>query len=211
MTIMEKQAKPRRTQEERSAATQARILKAAFALISTKGLGHTSTHDIAAKAKVSRGALLHHYPTRTSLIQATYADMLEKEVRLLRAFARDLKPGQNRVKALAEYIWKRYQSGIFQISMDYISEARVDPEEMSFVSAESRKFNEALNKVWHVELSHFGCDAATRTMMMNEFMCLVRGMAFQNQWRNDPVYFQNMLENWFTRARPLLIPKESKL
>lgn len=210
MSVMEEPTKPRRTQEQRSAATQARILKAAFALISEKGLAHTSTHDIAAKAKVSRGALLHHFPTRAALIQATYADMLEKEADLLRIFARDLKPGQHRVKALTEYIWQRYQTGIFQVSMDYISEARVDPEELTFVSAESRKFNEALNDVWHVELAHFGCDTATRTAMMNEFMCLVRGMAFQSQWRRDPAYFQNMLENWFTRARPVLIPRKSE-
>lgn len=206
---MEEKTKPRRTQEQRSAATQESILRAAFLLISQKGLAHTSTHDIAAQAKVSRGALLHHYPTRRALIQATYADMLEREAEWLRGFARDLKPGQNRVKALAEYIWRRYQSGIFQVTLDYISEARVDAEELSFVQTESHKFNEALNDVWHVELAHFSCEAATRTAMMNEFMCLVRGMAFQSQWRDDPAYFQNMLENWFIRARSVLIPTKT--
>ena len=203
---MDQKVKSRRTQAERSAATQAKILEAAQNLIAEQGLAHTSTQDIARQAQVSRGAMLHHFPSRASLIQATYAEMLRQESELLRDFARTLQPGQNRLKALTEYIWERYQSGIFQVSMDYIAEARVDADELSYVSAESRKFNDALNDVWNVELEAFGCDAETRQLMMNEFMCLVRGMAFQSQWRNDPNYFQNMLQNWLGRARSVLIP-----
>ena len=203
---MDQKLKSRRTQAERSAATQAKILEAAKNLIAKQGLAHTSTQDIARQAQVSRGAMLHHFPSRASLIQATYAEMLRQESELLRDFARTLQPGQNRLKALTEYIWERYQSGIFQVSMDYIAGARVDADELSYVSAESRKFNDALNDVWNVELEAFGCNAETRQLMMNEFMCLVRGMAFQSQWRNDPNYFQNMLQNWLGRARSVLIP-----
>jgi AcrR family transcriptional regulator len=203
---MDQKVKSRRTQAERSAATQAKILEAAQNLIAEQGLAHTSTQDIARQAQVSRGAMLHHFPSRATLIQATYAEMLRQESNRLREFARTLQPGQNRLKALTEYIWSRYQSGIFQVSMDYISEARVDVDELAYVSDESQKFNDALNDVWHVELAAFGCDTETRQAMMNEFMCLVRGMAFQSQWRDDPDYFQNMLRNWLIRARSVLIP-----
>ena len=203
---MDPKLTPRRTQAERSAATQTKILEAAQYLIAERGLAHTSTQDIASQAQVSRGAMLHHFPSRASLIQATYAEMLRQEADRLRGFARTLHPGHNRLKALTEYIWERYQSGIFQVSMDYISEARVDADELAYVSDESRKFNEALNDVWNVELQAFDCDAETRQLMMNEFMCLVRGMAFQSQWRDDSEYFQKMLQNWLSRARSILTP-----
>ena len=203
---MQEQSLKRRTQAERSAATKAKLLEATTHMIASRGLAHTSTQDIASYAQVSRGAMLHHFPSRASLIQAAYAEMLFQESKRLREFARTLRPGQNRLKALTQYIWDRYQSGIFQVSMDYLSEARVDVEELTYVSNESRKFNEALNDVWNVELEAFGCDAETRQAMMNEFMCLVRGMSFQSQWRDDPEYFQNMLQNWLVRARSVLIP-----
>ena len=206
---MDQNAKPRRTQAERSAATQDKILHAAVLLIAKHGLSHTSTQDIARQASVSRGAMLHHFPTRVALIQAAYALMLQEEAERLREFARPLRAGQNRLRALTGYIWDRYQSGIFQVSMDYISEARVNEAELAYVSVESQKFNDALNDVWHVELAAFGCDAGTRQVMMNEFMCLVRGMAFQSQWRRDPAYFNNMLENWLSRAQSVLIPKNT--
>lgn len=207
--MMDQNAKPRRTQAERSAATQDKILHAALALVAERGLAHTSTQDIARHANVSRGAMLHHFPTRAALIQAAYALMLKEEAERLRDFARPLKAGQNRLKALTGYIWERYQSGIFQVTMDYISEARVNEAELAYVSVESKKFNDALNDVWHVELAAFGCEADVRQSMMNEFMCLVRGMAFQSQWRRDPEYFNNMLENWLFRAQSVLIPKNT--
>ena len=178
---MDQSTKSRRTQAERSASTQAKVMEAARRLIAERGLAHTSTQDIACLAEVSRGAMLHQFPTRSALIQATYADMLQREAELVRKFARTLEPGQDRIRELTDYIWDRYQSGIFQVTMDYISEARVDLSELDFVSTESQKFNDALNDVWHVELAAFGCDSDTRQAMMNEFMCLVRGMAFQSQ------------------------------
>ncbi|MDA8541010.1 TetR/AcrR family transcriptional regulator, partial [Planktomarina temperata] len=112
---MDQKGKSKRTQAERSAATQAKILEAAQNLIAERGLAHTSTQDIARQAQVSRGAMLHHFPSRAVLIQATYAEMLRQESIRLREFARTLQPGQNRLKALTEYIWGRYQCGIFQV------------------------------------------------------------------------------------------------
>lgn len=204
---MAQTTKPRRTQAERSASTKAKILNAAQTLIAKRGLAHTSTQDIAGEAQVSRGAMLHHFPSRNALIRAAYAEMLQDEATLVRNFARTLEPGQDRLKALTDYIWDRYQSGIFHVSMDYISEARVDADELVYVSRESQKFNDALNDVWHVELAAFGCDSQTRQAMMNEFMCLVRGMAFQSQWRKEPEYFHKMLQDWLLRAEAVLIPK----
>ncbi len=151
--------------------------------------------------------MLHHFPTRRALIQATYADVLKHEADLVREFARNLEPETDRLRALTEFIWERYQTGVFQISMDYISEARVDAEELRYVSEESQRFNDALNDVWHVELAAFGCDSGTRQDLINEFMCLIRGMAFQSQWRKDSKYFQKMLRDWRSRAHSILIPK----
>ncbi len=78
---------------------------------------------------------------------------------------------------------------------------------MAYVSVESLKLNEALNDVWHVKLAAFGCNAQTRQAMINEFICLVRGMAFQSQWHKDPEYHNDMLENWLFRAQSIPILK----
>lgn len=72
------QARPsRRTQAERSAAMRARILKAAVTCLYKHGYGATTTVSVASLAKVSRGAMLHHFPSKADLMLATLAHVLD--------------------------------------------------------------------------------------------------------------------------------------
>src|SRR5258708_25223393 len=61
----------RRTQAERTEETRTRILKAASELIRRRGYARFRTADVAAEAGLSRGAQLHHFPTKDSLVVAT--------------------------------------------------------------------------------------------------------------------------------------------
>src|SRR6201984_1489671 len=68
----------RRTQAERSRETQTRILKAAANLIRKRGYARFRTMDVAAEAGLSRGAQLHHFPTKDSLVVATLEYVFEQ-------------------------------------------------------------------------------------------------------------------------------------
>lgn len=70
-------APTRRTQEERSAATQRALLDAAVACLIEQGFAGFSTTAVADRAGVSRGAQLHHYPTRAALVEAAVTDVFE--------------------------------------------------------------------------------------------------------------------------------------
>jgi AcrR family transcriptional regulator len=61
-------AKKRRTQEERRAATKSILLDATIHCLGRDGYAATSISSITEQAGVSRGALLHHYPTKNELI-----------------------------------------------------------------------------------------------------------------------------------------------
>ncbi len=82
-TEPEPQAEParkpvrRRTQAERSAGTRARILKAAVTCLYKHGYGATTTVSVATTAKVSRGAMLHHFPSKADLMLATLTYALQ--------------------------------------------------------------------------------------------------------------------------------------
>lgn len=82
----------RRTQEERSAATQRALLDAAVDCLIEDGYLGFSTTTVADRAGVSRGAQLHHYPTRASLVSAAVAHV----------FAGLTDDYQSRFAALAE-------------------------------------------------------------------------------------------------------------
>src|ERR1700710_2433366 len=68
----------RRTQAERSEETRTRILKAAASLIRKRGYARFRTAEVAKEAGLSRGAQLHHFPTKDSLVVATLEYVFEQ-------------------------------------------------------------------------------------------------------------------------------------
>src|SRR3954464_2789270 len=65
----------RRSQAERSATTREALLDATVACLIEDGYAHTTTSRVAERAGVSRGAHLHHFQTRTSLVAAAIAPL----------------------------------------------------------------------------------------------------------------------------------------
>jgi len=58
----------RRTQAERTASTRARLLDATLECLCDLGYARTTTPEIARRAGLSRGAQLHHFPTKAELV-----------------------------------------------------------------------------------------------------------------------------------------------
>lgn len=69
---------PRRTQEQRTAQTRHRLLEATLACLVEDGYARTTTQAIAARAGLSRGAQLHHFPTKESLVVAAVEHLAQK-------------------------------------------------------------------------------------------------------------------------------------
>ena len=67
----------RRTQAERSETMRARILTAAVTCLFEHGYGATTTVSVAATAGVSRGAMLHHFPSKADLMLAALSHILD--------------------------------------------------------------------------------------------------------------------------------------
>lgn len=70
----------RRTQAERTAGTRATLLDAAIATLVDVGYSRASTQEIARRAGVSRGAQLHHFPTKETLVVAAVERLVERRL-----------------------------------------------------------------------------------------------------------------------------------
>src|SRR5579862_7588153 len=68
MTTAKKPRVPRGPNAERRAATRAKIMEAAVRCLAEFGYAATSTPLVARLAKVSRGSLLHQFPTKVDLM-----------------------------------------------------------------------------------------------------------------------------------------------
>jgi len=63
-------AKRRQTNEARSARTRGKVLDATIDCLLELGYANTTTTLISERAGVSRGAQLHHFPTKAELVAA---------------------------------------------------------------------------------------------------------------------------------------------
>ena len=69
----------RRTKAEQGEATRATLVRVARELFARKGYADTSIDDITRRAKVTRGALYHHFADKRELFKAVFEDV-EREV-----------------------------------------------------------------------------------------------------------------------------------
>jgi AcrR family transcriptional regulator len=81
--------KPRRSQADRSAQTRTALVTAARELFAEKGFAATSRDEIATRAGVTRGALYHHFDSKTAVAAAVVAALEAELVERVVSAARD--------------------------------------------------------------------------------------------------------------------------
>ena len=64
---------------EQSLATRGKLIKVARALFGKRGFAGTSIEEVTRRAKVTRGALYHHFPGKEALFQAVF-EQVEDEL-----------------------------------------------------------------------------------------------------------------------------------
>lgn len=101
-----KDAPRRRTQAERSTATRATLLKAAVSCLYRHGYGATTTINVANQARVSRGAMLHQFPSKADLMVFVVAEAFAQDLRLYRRLLRGIETRRERLVAYPEAVWK---------------------------------------------------------------------------------------------------------
>jgi AcrR family transcriptional regulator len=81
------------TQEERRAQTKAALLDAAADVVRSDGVTKLTLDRVAESAGVSKGGLLHHFPTKRELIAATLERTLQRSDERLNQLASDNQQG----------------------------------------------------------------------------------------------------------------------
>jgi AcrR family transcriptional regulator len=138
----------RRTQEERSQATRALLLDATLASLEEVGYGRTSTVEVARRAGVSRGAHLHHFPTKAELVADAVRHLFaRRHAEFLEAFRR-LDRKTARLDAAIDLLWSMVRGPTFVVWLELVVAARTDPELARAVHALSREFQETVEETF---------------------------------------------------------------
>lgn len=122
---------PRGRREERTATSRARILDAAVACLIESGYTGATTLRIQARAGVSRGRLLHHFPSREQLLVAASRHLATERLRRtgerIAGFTGDLTTGQRLDRAI-ELMWQTFSEPHFWAAVELWTAARTNDD-----------------------------------------------------------------------------------
>ena len=123
------------TQAERSASTTEKLLGATVASLIERGYRGTSTPEVCRRAGVSRGAQLHHSPTKESLVAAAVEHLLSQRITELQDRLARAPAGVLDLDDAAGFLWKVFVGDTYYAWLELVVAARTDPELRKLVSA----------------------------------------------------------------------------
>ena len=137
---------PRGRREERTATSRARILEAAVACLVESGYAGATTLRIQARAGVSRGRLLHHFPSRDQLLVAASHHLATERLRRTaeRIESLDGRPGDERLDRAVELLWETFSEPHFWAAVELWTAARTNQELRKALLPEEREVGAAV-------------------------------------------------------------------
>ena len=137
---------PRGRREERTATSRARILEAAVACLVESGYAGATTLRIQARAGVSRGRLLHHFPSRDQLLVAASHHLATERLRRTaeRIESLDGRPGDERLDRAVELLWETFSEPHFWAAVELWTAARTNEELRKALLPEEREVGAAV-------------------------------------------------------------------
>jgi len=189
------QAPLRVPQEERTRAMRARLMEATVELLVERGFSGTSTTLVSERAGVSRGAQLHHFPTKNDLVVAAVEHLTEKRGAELAAAARKLPDGAKRTRAVLQVLGDHFTSPVFTAALELWVAARTDETLLAAVAPLEQRVGREVHRLT-VEL--LGADESKPGVreLVQATLDLVRGLGLAGTISDDARRRGRILDQW---------------
>jgi AcrR family transcriptional regulator len=167
-------------QAQKSAMTRDRILDAAINCFVELGYTNVTTAKVASSAGVSRGAMLHHFPSKTELIQAAveflHDKLLEDYTQRVAGIPASLK-GRERRRAGLDAYWEHLTGDLFVVYHELCVASRTDPELKSILENSQQLFEQHVRESNTVQFEEWNDRGDRFLLAMDVTKFLMEGMA----------------------------------
>lgn len=172
--------------QERGIATRAALLDAALECLVEQGYAATTTIEVAKRAGVSRGAHLHHFPTKAELLAAAVGHLFERRMAEFRKAFANANSGANRLEAAIDLLWSMFKGPTFVAWIELWLASRTDVELRGAVVELDRRFKDESQAVFD-ELfpAEEGVDPKFYELGRSFAFALMDGVALQRLVPND--------------------------
>jgi AcrR family transcriptional regulator len=186
----------RRTQEERSAGTRAALLDATVASLVEVGYAATTTTEVCARAGLSRGAQLHHFPTRADLVVHAVAHLAKRRADEVRLELRIPDDAPDRLSRALDAVWASFSGPLFYAALELWVASRSDAALRANLIRFERKVGRAMAGLWRELAGPEASHAPHFEDLLELTFHVMRGMALQRILRDDDTERRRLFELW---------------
>jgi AcrR family transcriptional regulator len=173
----------RRTQAERSGETRRVLLETAIRCLHAQGYAATTTLLVAQEAGLSRGAMLHQFPTRVDLMLFVVQSVFEDEIAIYDARLAALQDPKERLAAFPEIVWDVLSRPSGVAVLEILQGSRSDPalaERLAPIQAQIEQ-----NALTQLE-RWYGAEGTASKTAMRLVVWAVRGLSIAKVLAPDP-------------------------
>ncbi|NYE36495.1 AcrR family transcriptional regulator [Nocardioides cavernae] len=189
------QSATRVPQADRTRAMRARLLEATVDLLVERGFAGTSTTLVSERAGVSRGAQLHHFPTKNDLVVAAVEHLTERRGAELAAAVAHLPEGGRRTRAVVEMLGDHFSSPVFAAALELWVAARTDETLLAAVAPLEQRVGREAHRMTVVALGADESRPGVRELVQAT-LDLVRGLGLASTISDDSARRRRILHQW---------------
>ncbi len=190
------------TRDDQRRETRGRIVEAAVRSLVDNGYAATTALGVQRDAGVSRGALLHHFPTSEALSAAAVARLVEINLQAVSDELARTPPGPDPVERGVGVLYRASRQASFAAELELWAAARADePLRAALLTAE----RSALPRLHEVIDELFGADLRQHPqyrVMVELTVQLMRGLTVSRSLGQDGQ--QRSVQTWARVLRSLL-------
>ncbi|NEV77726.1 TetR/AcrR family transcriptional regulator [Rhodopseudomonas sp. BR0C11] len=184
-------------------AIRDRLLDAAVECLIELGVAGTSTLAVQHRAGVSRGALLHHFPSREVLLAASVSELIRRNEHAVRSFVEALPSRGDRLKVAMGALAFAARQPAYLAELELWAVARTDSALRQTLIAAERLAKREIDRV-HYQLFGDWAKSDSYAEIVALTQHFMRGLAISENVRLSPKRRDELIASWTEAIRPIL-------
>lgn len=172
-----------------------RLLEATVEVLVERGFSGTSTTLVSERAGVSRGAQLHHFPTKNDLVVAAVEHLTERRGAELAETLATVPRGAGRTRAVVRLLGDHFSSPVFAAALELWVAARTDPALLAAVAPLEQRVGREAHRLT-VEALGVDEQRPGDRELVQATLDLVRGLGLAATITDDTRRRARILDRW---------------
>ena len=189
-------------QAERRRITRGKLLDATIESLIEVGYPRTTTVEVGERAELSRGAQLHHFPSRADLLVAAIEHLADERSKEFEAeLSARLEKGDDPIDAMVDMLWATFSGPLYWAVVELMVAARTDPELLERFETFERSLGGRIYRAFKQLTGRGDRQAKIAVEMTLYFM---RGLAMERIFRENDAHYDALIERWKKSLRTML-------